>query len=81
MATNIEYYINFLSSSVDSNKLTVDGVDAWEHYQNRGLRSNDHKIGNHKFQDPMERKPDKNNIESIKKTMQMHEDIFKQQVP
>ncbi|KAG4990615.1 hypothetical protein JHK87_024072 [Glycine soja] len=79
MGTKIEYSINLLASSVDSNNI-VGGVDVWEHYQNK-VETNKHcSVGVNKLQDPMDRMLDRNNIESIKKTMQMHEEIFKHQV-
>ncbi|XP_061353064.1 uncharacterized protein LOC133297858 [Gastrolobium bilobum] len=80
MGTKIDYSMNLLASSVDSNKFTVGGVNVWEHYQNKGLTNNHCSIGVDKLQDPMDRMHDRNNLESIKKTMQMHEDIFKNQV-
>lgn len=80
MGTKIEYSRNLLASSVDSNNFIVGGVDVWEHYQNKGVTNNHFSLGINKLQDPMDRMLDRNNIESIKKTMQMHEDIFKQQV-
>ncbi|KAK7413022.1 hypothetical protein VNO78_04851 [Psophocarpus tetragonolobus] len=80
MGTKIEYSINLLASSVDSNNFTMGGVDVWEHYQNKGVTNNHFSIGVNKLQDPMDRMLDRNNIESIKKTMQMHEEIFKHQV-
>lgn len=80
MGTKIEYSINLLASSVESNNFTVDGVDVWKHYQNKGVTNNNFSIGVNKLQDPMDRMLDRNNVESIKRTMQMHEDIFKHQV-
>lgn len=82
MGTKVEYSINLLATSVDSNNLTVGGVGVWEHYQNKGLTNNLHRTSgiNYKVQDPMDRMLDRNNIEYIKRTMQMHEDIFKHQV-
>ncbi|KAG4946435.1 uncharacterized protein LOC114388570 [Glycine soja] len=80
MGTKIEYSINLLASSVDSNNFIVGGVDVWEHYQNKGETNKHCSIGVNKLQDPMDRMLDRNNIESIKKTMQMHEEIFKYQV-
>ncbi|TKY72734.1 hypothetical protein E2542_SST01478 [Spatholobus suberectus] len=80
MGTKIEYSINLLASSVDSNNFIVGGVDVWEHYQNKGVTNNHFSFGVNKLQDPMDRMFDRNNIESIKKTMQMHENIFKHQV-
>ncbi|KAE9602431.1 hypothetical protein Lal_00050130 [Lupinus albus] len=70
MGTKIDFSINLIATSVDqNNNLNVGGVDVWEHYQNKELKDKHHK-----------RMIGRNNIESIKKTMQMHEDIFKHQV-
>ncbi|XP_029128306.1 uncharacterized protein LOC109803214 isoform X2 [Cajanus cajan] len=80
MGTQVEYSINLLASSVDSNNFIVGGVDIWEHYQNKGVSNNHCNIGVNKLQNPMDRMFDRNNMESIKKTMQIHEDIFKHQV-
>lgn len=82
MGTKIEYSINPLAYSKDCNNFTVVGVDAWEHYQNKGLKvSNKHcSIGVNNLQNPMDRILDRNNMESIRKTMQIQEDIFKNQV-
>ncbi|XP_027921586.1 uncharacterized protein LOC114179444 isoform X1 [Vigna unguiculata] len=75
MGTKIEYSINLLATIVDSTNLAVGGVDVWENYQNKNQRT-----GIRKLQGPMDRMLDRNSVESIKKTMQMHEDIFKHQV-
>ncbi|PNX70093.1 hypothetical protein L195_g057082, partial [Trifolium pratense] len=78
MGTKIEYSINPL----DCNNFTVSGVDAWEQYQNKGVKKviNNHcSIGVMNLQDPMDKILDRNNRESIRKTMQMQEDIFKSQ--
>ncbi|OIW14238.1 hypothetical protein TanjilG_21378 [Lupinus angustifolius] len=81
MRTKIEYSINLLATSIDSNKFTASGVDVCKHYQNKGLNNSHYSIGVNKLQDPMDRRVlEKNHIESIQKTMQMHEDIFKYQV-
>lgn len=82
MGTKIEYSINPLAYSVDCNNFSVVGVDAWQHYQNKGLKvSNKHcNIGVNNLQNPMDRILDRNNMESIRKTMQIQEDIFKNQV-
>jgi hypothetical protein len=83
MGTKIEYSINPLASLLDCNNFIVSGVDAWEHYQNKGVKK---VINNHcsievmNLQDPMDKILDRNNRESIRKTMQMQEDIFKNQV-
>jgi hypothetical protein len=78
MGTKIKYSINLLAR----NKLAVGGVNVWEHYQNkRWLTNKHHRFRINKLQGQiMDKMLDKNNIESIKKTMQMHEDIFKHQV-
>jgi hypothetical protein len=78
MGTKIKYSINLLAR----NKLAVSGVNVWEHYQNkRWLTNKHHRFRINKLQGQiMDKMLDKNNIESIKKTMQMHEDIFKHQV-
>uniref|UniRef100_A0A2N9I1M0 Uncharacterized protein n=1 Tax=Fagus sylvatica TaxID=28930 RepID=A0A2N9I1M0_FAGSY len=72
MGTKLEYAVNLLATSPNSNSFTVHCVDDWEHFQNRGLKGN--------LEDSMDRNLEKHNIESIKKTMQMHEDVFKNQV-
>ncbi|WJX96604.1 hypothetical protein P8452_77784 [Trifolium repens] len=78
MGTKIKYSINLLAR----NKLAVSGVNVWEQYQNkRWLTNKHHRFRINKLQGQiMDKMLDKNNIESIKKTMQMHEDIFKHQV-
>ncbi|KAF7806648.1 myb-like protein I [Senna tora] len=85
MGTKIEHSINLLATSADSNNnFSISGVDVWEHYQKKGLSLSNRnpRIEIIKLKDPipMDRNLDRNNIESIKKTMQMHEDIFKHQV-
>ncbi|KAL1371953.1 hypothetical protein HN51_002134 [Arachis hypogaea] len=84
MGTKVEYSVNLLATSLDSNKLRVGGVDVWEHYQNKVLTNYNLLIKTRissKVQDPiMDRMLERNNIEYIKRTMQMHEAIFKQQV-
>ncbi|KAJ7955807.1 A-kinase anchor protein 9, putative isoform 1 [Quillaja saponaria] len=82
MGTKLEYFVNLLAALPDSNNLTVGHVDVWEHFQNQGLRKSYHihRIGVDKLQSLMDRMIDRNNTESIKKTMQMHEDTFKHQV-
>ncbi|XP_058756608.1 uncharacterized protein LOC131629825 [Vicia villosa] len=82
MGTKIEYSINPLAYLGDCNNFTLSGVDAREHYQNKEAKviNNHCSIGVNSLKNPMDRKLNRNNIESIKKTMQMHEDIFKNQV-
>ncbi|KAM4087805.1 hypothetical protein ACB094_07G023400 [Castanea mollissima] len=80
MGTKLEYAVNLLATSPNSNSFTVHCVDDWEHFQNRGLKGNCYITVVDSFEDSMDRKLEKHNIESIKKTMQMHEDVFKNQV-
>lgn len=85
MGTKVEYSIDVLATSVvDSNNVAVKGVDVWEQHQNKRVSYKDcHRIGttNYSLEFPMERrKLDRHNVESIKKTMQVHEDIFRHQV-
>ncbi|XP_028773659.1 uncharacterized protein LOC114730718 isoform X2 [Neltuma alba] len=77
MGTKIEHSINPLAVAVESNNFSISGVDVWEYYQKKRLTGI-----NNKSKDPisMDRILDRNSMESIKKTMQMQEDIFKHQV-
>ncbi|KAI9078721.1 hypothetical protein K1719_039308 [Acacia pycnantha] len=75
MGTKIEHSINPLAVAVESNNFSISGVDVWEYYQKKRLTE----INNNKLKkDPISM--DRNIMESIKKTMQMQEDIFKHQV-
>ncbi|GMN52013.1 hypothetical protein TIFTF001_021161 [Ficus carica] len=85
MGTKIEYAINPLGASQSSKRFTVHGVDDWDHLPNSGVKGKySLTIGleNKIHQNSMDRNRmlDKYNVDSIKKTMQMHEDIFKHQV-
>lgn len=84
MGTKVEYSINLLAAatSVDNNNINVKkSMDAWENYQNKGLSNKGDHIGTNNLQfSSMQRMVDSNNLESIRNTMQMHEDIFKHQV-
>ncbi|XP_028751332.1 uncharacterized protein LOC114711148 [Neltuma alba] len=81
MGTKVEYSVNLLAAtSVDSKNLSAKSVDVWENYQNNGLSNKVDQIGTKNLKFPMERMVDRNNLEFIRKTMQMHEDIFKHQV-
>ncbi|EXB55369.1 hypothetical protein L484_016736 [Morus notabilis] len=83
MGTKIEYAVNPLgTASQNSKRFTVHGVDDWEYLQNSGVKgkySSTTGLEN-KIQKSMDRMIDKYNVDSIKKTMQMHDDIFKHQV-
>ncbi|GAV76016.1 hypothetical protein CFOL_v3_19491 [Cephalotus follicularis] len=70
MGTELDYAINLLATSSNSSSFNVLSVDDWD-YQ---------RIGMDKFHSSMDRMLERHNIESIKKTMQMHEVIFKHQV-
>ncbi|XVE79973.1 hypothetical protein DITRI_Ditri14bG0100600 [Diplodiscus trichospermus] len=73
MGTKLEFAINPLASSQNSNScsFTVPFVD--DYFRTRSLKDNCQKIG-------MERVLERHNMESIRKTMQVHEDTFKHQV-
>lgn len=82
MGTKLERAINPLaisSQSSNSCSFTVHFVD--DYFQTRTLKENCHqKVGLDRFCSSMDRVLERKNMESIRKTMQMHEDIFKHQV-
>lgn len=96
MGTKFECAVNLLanspvgssSSSSRTRTFSLKFADDCQKSQNGDLRSEGRveKRGIHNFreeeqeEEPMERNEEIQNIESIKKTMQMHEDIFRQQV-
>ncbi|KAF4397705.1 hypothetical protein G4B88_027574 [Cannabis sativa] len=77
MGTKIEFAINLLGSLPNSKRFTVHGVDDWDYFQNSGANV---KYSKSELEEMIQNSMDKNNLDSIKKTMQMHEDIFKHQV-
>ncbi|XP_062077525.1 uncharacterized protein LOC133782290 isoform X2 [Humulus lupulus] len=77
MGTKIEFAINLLGSSPNSKRFAVHGVDDWDYFQNSGAKVKYLKTG---LEEKIQNSMDKNKLDSIKKTMQMHEDIFKHQV-
>lgn len=88
MGTKIECAIDPLaatSSANNNNSFTLhytSTVDDWDYFQIREQKNKFQTstgIGNN-FRDSMDRMLEKHNIESIKKTMQIHEDIFRHQV-
>lgn len=81
MGTKIEYAIDLLAASPNSKSFAVHCVDDWQHLQIRGIKGNCSRTGVDNFGDSMEKKLENHSIESIKRTMQMHEDVFKHQVP
>ncbi|KAI5557007.1 hypothetical protein BDE02_18G072800 [Populus trichocarpa] len=80
MGTKLEYAINLLATSQNSSSISVHCMDDLEYLQTRGLEKNLQVSGIDKFGSSMDKMPGKHNIDFIKKTMQLHEDIFKQQV-
>ncbi|XP_008223744.1 PREDICTED: uncharacterized protein LOC103323529 [Prunus mume] len=81
MGTKIEYAINILGTSENSSSLTVHRVDDWDYFQKSGLKEKYKKARTEdKIRNSMDRMLDKHNIDTIKKTMQMHEDTFKHQI-
>ncbi|WCJ42229.1 hypothetical protein M5689_023050 [Euphorbia peplus] len=77
MGTKIEYAIDVLAPSSKSSCFSVDESDQY-YSKSQGVNNNSFKItGLDKYHNNM---PDKHNIDFIRKTMQIHEDIFKQQV-
>ncbi|KAL9399494.1 hypothetical protein Peur_008455 [Populus x canadensis] len=80
MGTKLEYAINLLATSHNSSSVSVRCVDDLEYLQTRGLSKDLQVSGIDKFCSSMDRMPEKHNIDFIKKTMQLHDDIFKQQV-
>ncbi|KAG6770062.1 hypothetical protein POTOM_025729 [Populus tomentosa] len=80
MGTKLEYAINLLATSQNSSSVSVRCVDDLEYLQTRGLSKDLQVSGIDKFCSSMDRMPEKHNIDFIKKTMQLHDDIFKQQV-
>ncbi|XP_030535760.1 uncharacterized protein LOC115744628 [Rhodamnia argentea] len=81
MGTELQYAINPLAAASPSSHIfSFHCVDERDHFQNRELKESIRNTGAKKFIDPMDQVAEKHNIESIRKTMQMHEGIFKQQV-
>lgn len=81
MGTELQYAINPLAvASPSSHIFSFHRVDERAYFENRELKESIRNAGVNKFIDPMDQVADKHNIESIRKTIQMHEDIFKQQV-
>ncbi|KAF5456344.1 hypothetical protein F2P56_025838 [Juglans regia] len=82
MGTKIEYTINLLAASPNSSSFTVRCVDYWDSLRNsRLIKGNCSRTGPDNFEDSMDKKLEKqHSIEPIKRTMQMHEDVFKHQV-
>ncbi|XP_042479046.1 uncharacterized protein LOC122059992 [Macadamia integrifolia] len=81
MGTELQYTVNPLASiPKSSNQNAVKTKDSWEFFQKRLFKDNIQEAGFEKFQDSMDRLFEEFNRESVKKTMLMHEEIFKEQV-
>ncbi|KAF5749373.1 hypothetical protein HS088_TW04G01342 [Tripterygium wilfordii] len=80
MGTKLEYAINLLDTSTSSNSFTVHFVDDHlDYFSSKRLKDNQ-RTSVVKFSDSINRMAENHNLDTIRKTMQMHEDIFKQQV-
>ncbi|KAM1087603.1 hypothetical protein ACFX15_012684 [Malus domestica] len=81
MGMKIEYAINVLGSSQNSCSLTVHQVDDRDYFQKTGLKEKYQKARvEGTLRNSMDRMLDKHNMDTIKSTMQMHEDTFKHQI-
>ncbi|KAJ9162809.1 hypothetical protein P3X46_022553 [Hevea brasiliensis] len=81
MGTKLEHAFNLPASSPNSNSSSVHCVDELDYLQTRGLNISFQIIGLDKNRSSVnDRMPQKHNVDFIKKTMQMHEVTFKQQV-
>lgn len=81
MGTELQYAINPLAAASPSSHIfSFHCVDEPDYFQNRELKESIGNTGANKFIDPMDQVAEKHDIESIRKTMQTHEGIFKQQV-
>ncbi|GLU10448.1 hypothetical protein SLE2022_272490 [Rubroshorea leprosula] len=76
MGTKLEFAVNPLAKSSKSNSFTLHCVDDWSNFRTGGL------ILKESCQNSMDRHKmlESHNRESIRRTMQMHEDVFKHQV-
>lgn len=81
MGTKLQCAINPLAAASPSSHIfSFHRVDERDYFQNRELKESIRNTGMNEFIDPMDQGAEKHNIETIRKTMQMHENIFKQQV-
>ena len=80
MGTKLEYAINLPATSQNSVSVSARCVDDMEYLQTGGHSKDLKASGIDKFCSSMDRMPEKHNRDFIKKTMQLHDDIFKQQV-
>ena len=83
MGTKIEYALHPLgASSQHPKRFSVHGVDDWDYFQKTGVvKVKCSTTGLEvKAKSAVDRTMDRYNADSIKRTMQMHEDTFKHQV-
>ncbi|KAF9680539.1 hypothetical protein SADUNF_Sadunf06G0131900 [Salix dunnii] len=80
MGTKLEYAINLPATSQNSVSVSARCVDDMEYLQTGGQSKDLKASGIDKFCSSMDRMPEKHNKDFIKKTMQLHDDIFKLQV-
>lgn len=55
-------------------------MDDWDYFKNKELKVDFKRTCIDKLHNSMDRILEQNNVETIKKTMMMHEDMFKHQV-
>ncbi|PSS01335.1 Exocyst complex component like [Actinidia chinensis var. chinensis] len=82
MGTKLQYAMNpLITTTPNSDSFSVSTFNDWDCFQYKGLKAKDTtSTVLNRFEDSMDRFLEQHNIESIKKTMLMHEDIFKHQV-
>lgn len=81
MGTKLECAFNLLPPSPKSKSFSVHCVDELDYLQTKALNISFQITGLDKHHISVkDRMSEKNNIDFIRKTMQMHEDTFKQQV-
>ena len=80
MGTKLQYMINVLATSPNSSRLTEKPMDDWDYFKNKELKVDFKRNCIDKLHNSMDRILEQNNVETIKKTMLMHEDVFKHQV-
>ncbi|CAK9162239.1 unnamed protein product [Ilex paraguariensis] len=79
MGTKLQFAINPLALS-PSNNFSGSYLEDWDYLQNTEQKGNLRTAGFDKAYSSMERMPECQSIESIKKTILLHEEIFKHQV-
>lgn len=84
MGTKLQYATNVLETTPNTSSIVPIQLDECNYLRYRSIKEkvleSSTSAGLGKIQDSMDRMLEKCSIESIKKTMLMHEDIFKHQV-